>query len=231
METGKIKDVETPRNHKEKIEYKKELQYYEKMLSRLNAIVFVFDVINLRMVWINDAMKRILGYDKPDVNIDKQSILDIYHPDDRDVLKEMRNYFRHRKSGTFTAVYKFRDVNGEYLWLCTAANIFRRTTDESVFEVVGVTLDMTHQLVYKNNVKVLSREMMQQINKSSIEKITKREKEILRYFANGYKTREIAEMLQLSFHTVNNHRKNLLKKLKMKNLAALVSFAVESGLD
>ncbi|MFW5759195.1 MAG: response regulator transcription factor, partial [Bacteroidota bacterium] len=48
---------------------------------------------------------------------------------------------------------------------------------------------------------------------------------------NGYKTREIADELGLSFHTVNNHRKNILRKLGFKNLAALVNFAVENGLD
>jgi DNA-binding NarL/FixJ family response regulator len=76
----------------------------------------------------------------------------------------------------------------------------------------------------------LSRQKNQELNKELLEKISKREREILQYFANGYKTKEIAEKFKLSFHTVNNHRKNILRKLQIKNLATLVNFAVENGL-
>lgn len=210
---------------------KERLSFYEKIFSNLNAIVFVFDLNNYKMLWVNNAFNKILGYQKTTRSIPEQEMLDVYHPDDRDVLREMRNFFRHNKSASFTALFKFRDVNNNYLWLCTVANIFRRTTDESIFEVVGVSIDFTSQFTYNKNIRMLSREKLRELNKDVIAKITPREREILKYFAGGYKTREIAEKFNLSFHTVNNHRKNLLKKLEIKNLAALVNFAVENGLD
>jgi len=213
------------------LKYKKQIQFYEKVLRSLNAIVFVFDMNNFKMLWVNDSFKKILGYKKSTRSIPEQELINVYHPDDRDVLREMRNYFTHNKSGTFTAIFKFRDISNKYLWLCTAASIFRRTTDESVFEVVGVSIDFTNQFSYNKNLRLLSREKLQEENRDIINKITPREKEILKFFANGYKTREIAAKFDLSFHTVNNHRKNILKKLKLKNLAALVNFAVENGLD
>ncbi|MCK4501070.1 response regulator transcription factor [Candidatus Babeliales bacterium] len=54
------------------------------------------------------------------------------------------------------------------------------------------------------------------INDSDIELkkfITHREKEILKYLAEGYKTKEISEKLNICKDTVNFHRKNLLSKL------------------
>ena len=214
--------------------YKKsreKILFYEKIFSSLNAIVFMFDLNNYKMLWVNNSFKKILGYKKSMRSIPEEEMLDVYHPDDRDVLREMRNFFRQNKSASFTALFKFRDVNNNYLWLCTVANIFRRTNDESVFEVVGVSIDFTSQFTYSKNIRMLSREKLREMNQDVIAKITPREREILQYFAAGCKTREIAEKFNLSFHTVNNHRKNLLKKLEIKNLAALVNFAVENGLD
>ncbi len=208
-----------------------QLKLFKKVFAKLNSIVFLFDVINYKMIWVNDAFQKVLGYKKSTRKIPEDIMMSIYHPNDRDYLKEMREYLRENKTGTFTAVYKFRDINNKYLWLCTSANIFRRTRNESIFEVVGVSIDLTEQIPYNKNLKVLSKEKLFEINKDQINKITFREKEVLKFFANGYKTREIADELGLSFHTINNHRKNIIRKLGMKNLSALVNFAVENGLD
>jgi DNA-binding NarL/FixJ family response regulator len=60
--------------------------------------------------------------------------------------------------------------------------------------------------------------------------LTKRETEVLRYIANGNTNRQIAEILFLSVRTVNTHRTNLMQKLGMHDTAALVRFAIETGL-
>lgn len=60
--------------------------------------------------------------------------------------------------------------------------------------------------------------------------LTKREKEILGYIADGYTNNKIAEKLFISPSTVDTHRKNLLTKLNVNNTAALIRLAVENGL-
>lgn len=45
-----------------------------------------------------------------------------------------------------------------------------------------------------------------------------REQEILNLVTHGYKSKEIANKLSLSLHTVNNHRKNIVQKCKVKSL-------------
>ncbi|TVQ15479.1 MAG: PAS domain S-box protein, partial [Bacteroidetes bacterium] len=196
---------------------KERLLLYEKIFSTLNAIVFVFDLNEFRMLWVNDAFKKILGYKKSTDSIPEDVLLDIYHPNDRNLLAEMRKYFKKNKKGTYTAIFKFRNNKGKYVWLCSAANLFRHNAEDSVFEMVGVSISFSNNLNYGNNLKIVTREKLKESNKSIIDQLTKREKELTRYFANGKKTKEIAEMLGLSFHTVNNHRKNILKKLGMNN--------------
>ena len=57
-----------------------------------------------------------------------------------------------------------------------------------------------------------------------------RENEIIVLIAEGYTNDEIAEMLFLSKHTVNTHRKNILFKLGVKNTAGIVMYAVKTQL-
>lgn len=61
-------------------------------------------------------------------------------------------------------------------------------------------------------------------------KLSKREIEVVKCVAEGLTSTEIAERLFISEHTVNTHRKNILKKLGLKNSSELVNFANENQL-
>ena len=65
---------------------------------------------------------------------------------------------------------------------------------------------------------------------SSWQKLSQREREVLKLIAEGYKNKEIAEDLCISLKTVEKHRANLMKKLDLHNAAALTVYAVERGL-
>ncbi|HCA98999.1 MAG TPA: DNA-binding response regulator, partial [Porphyromonadaceae bacterium] len=60
--------------------------------------------------------------------------------------------------------------------------------------------------------------------------LTPREKELLKFIADGFTNVEIAEKLFLSVETVNSYRKNLLLKLGARNTAVLVKMAYEEKL-
>jgi DNA-binding NarL/FixJ family response regulator len=62
------------------------------------------------------------------------------------------------------------------------------------------------------------------------EELTRREREVLVLIANEYTNSEIADTLFLSPRTVDTHRRNLILKLKVKNTAGLVRFAIKNGL-
>lgn len=60
--------------------------------------------------------------------------------------------------------------------------------------------------------------------------LTSRELQILKLIATGNTSQKIANKLHISIHTVNSHRKNLLKKLNISSPIHLVAYAVETGL-
>ena len=65
---------------------------------------------------------------------------------------------------------------------------------------------------------------------SSWESLTKRERQVLKLIAEGYKNKEIAGYLYISVKTVEKHRSNLMKKLDLHNASALTTFAMGKGL-
>ncbi|MFI5203055.1 MAG: response regulator [Flavobacteriales bacterium] len=67
-------------------------------------------------------------------------------------------------------------------------------------------------------------------DKSELNKLTEREIDVLKLIALEHTTSEIAEKLFISSYTVETHRKNLIRKLNVKNIAGLVKFAVQQGL-
>ncbi len=64
---------------------------------------------------------------------------------------------------------------------------------------------------------------------NSYSKLTDREREVLQLIAEGYSTREIAQLLHISEKTVRAHRTNLMSKLDVHNTAELVRYAIRKG--
>lgn len=60
--------------------------------------------------------------------------------------------------------------------------------------------------------------------KRNIDMLSRRETEIAYLVRDGYRSKEIAGKLGLSFRTIQVHRHNILRKLKLKNTAALIEF-------
>lgn len=65
---------------------------------------------------------------------------------------------------------------------------------------------------------------------STLELLTQTEIEVVKLIADGLTTKEIANKKFVSFHTINTHRKNIFRKLEIKNTSELVIFAIKNGL-
>ena len=57
--------------------------------------------------------------------------------------------------------------------------------------------------------------------------LTTRELEVLRLIAQGFKTREISELLSISFETVRSHRKNIIHKYEARNIIEAIFKATQ----
>jgi RNA polymerase sigma factor (sigma-70 family) len=65
---------------------------------------------------------------------------------------------------------------------------------------------------------------------NALERLSPREREVLRHIAEGASNKEIASALGISVRTVETHRDSLMKKLGIHSVAGLTRFALRCGL-
>ena len=73
------------------------------------------------------------------------------------------------------------------------------------------------------------RQMQQQGAADRYDLLTTRERELLQLIAELKPTKEIAEILGISPHTVDTHRGNLMQKLNIHSIPELILYAVRKG--
>ena len=61
-------------------------------------------------------------------------------------------------------------------------------------------------------------------------RLSSREREVLQLITEGYNSKQIADKLFISIKTVSTHRRNIMEKLNINNIADLIKFALREGL-
>jgi DNA-binding NarL/FixJ family response regulator len=105
------------------------------------------------------------------------------------------------------------------------------TKNSSKEEMIRAILEVNDGSKYvceeiKNNISELVLEENKDI--PNVNALTDREIEIINLIKEGHSSKEIAAALNISLKTVEVHRHNVLKKLKLKNSASLVNFINQS---
>jgi DNA-binding NarL/FixJ family response regulator len=78
--------------------------------------------------------------------------------------------------------------------------------------------------------RVSSDQEKQSLTGQETERLTPRQREILRLIAEGYTTQAIAQKLDISIKTVETHRTQLMERLDIHDIAGLVRYAIRIGL-
>lgn len=98
--------------------------------------------------------------------------------------------------------------------------ILKNTSLNEVLQAILAVAD--GQTYYDSNINVSGGE-----TKAKKGLLTKRQKEILALIAQGKTSREIAEELFIGIHTVDTHRKNMIRILGIKGKGELLRYALE----
>lgn len=68
-----------------------------------------------------------------------------------------------------------------------------------------------------------------QLDKEARPMLTKKESEVLKLIAQEFSNQEIADKLNCGIRTVDTHKRNLIRKLEVKNVVGLVKYALKMG--
>lgn len=122
-----------------------------------------------------------------------------------------------------------------YLSAYDSPDILKRAKETMPFAYLlkpfnEVQLKVTIDLAYLNYQKENEIIIENTDYTDQIEDLTKREKEILVVIASGKTSKETADYLNISSHTVEKHKKNIKKKLELNTVGELVRFTMQSNL-
>lgn len=106
------------------------------------------------------------------------------------------------------------------------------TKNSSKEEMIGAISEVAqgHKYICNEVKSILSEQILEDSEKPDVNLLSQREVEIIDLIKQGQSSREIAQQLNITLKTVEVHRHNILKKLNLKNTAALVNFINNAGL-
>jgi DNA-binding NarL/FixJ family response regulator len=107
------------------------------------------------------------------------------------------------------------------------------TKNSSKEEMIGAIVEVNNGKKYIcEEVKniLAQQELDEDSEQADMNNLSRRELDIIKLIKDGLSSKEIALQLDISLKTVEVHRYNILKKLKLKNTAALVNFINAKGL-
>ena len=105
--------------------------------------------------------------------------------------------------------------------------LLKNASKEEFFDCIEKAI--AGEIVFSNEVKlIISKPEISDFRK--LPTLTRREKEILNLIIKGKNSQEIADELFLSFLTIQTHRRNIMTKLEVKNIAELINIVQKNRL-
>ena len=118
------------------------------------------------------------------------------------------------------------DTNQPWNWYCSSLKILMRDDEGKPLLTIAIAIpiDPAHNLSHKVS-RLLEENNFLRKNSTRFHMLSAREKILLKHFALGKTSAEIAAELHLSVLTVNTHRKNIKQKLGTNNVYELAEYA------
>ena len=128
----------------------------DRVAEHVPAMIAVYNVQTGEYAYINDAIKKLLGY-KPNDFIEKGLgfVTSIVHPDDLNTIMDknqtafaIAEKAKPSKNDTRPVIsfeYRMRHANGSWVWLHTDSSIYDRNDDGSIRHVLNVSIDINNQ--------------------------------------------------------------------------------------
>lgn len=223
----------------------------DKLLPDSASFFYIVNLNTLDYLFVGKQQKSISGYTN-DVFLENglEFFLKCVHPDEVDVLVNQAfsdltgliadTVPEEKKKLQLQYNYRFKRKNGEFVNLLERVYVLEVDDAGRGALMLGnvVLLESTDNLPLKWSAKLIRKNNMSRtiLSKSSspigsvLNNITSRELDILRNLAIGKTSKEIGDELYISHHTVDTHRRKLLKKLKCRTVVELAQLAFRNAL-
>jgi len=182
-----------------------------------------------------------LGYTPEE--FDSQLAHSYFHPDDKEIVLRIiqaavgyavdHNLFQ---DGHLYLTYRLRKKNGEYIKVLRQSNVFEVDKKGRLISNVSLLTDISYMntsncVEWKFDAKGLDQETFKKYVGHQYENFfSPRELEIIHGISAGLSSLNIAEKHFISKHTVDTHRRKILKKAGCKNALEFIDFCRQNGI-
>jgi len=225
------------------------IEFHRPFLERLdhieNSSIELFDCHRQQYAFMTPSFKYLIGYDSDAaLQTGPEFFLNHLHPEDLpQILETVVETFQFLNAQSpqdrldYKLIFDYRIRNGDdaYIRMLKQIVVLELATNGGIWLVL-ITNDRSPD-------KDLTRPMQRKLINMKTDKnylfapdsdetcpLSRREIEVLGLVAQGWVSKEIADRLFISVNTVNNHRRHILKKLKVDNSHQAVSWAHQHGL-
>lgn len=220
--------------------------FLEQLDSIENSSVSVFDLYQRKHLFFSAKFETVLGYDLTRAEAEDTAYLNRQiHPEDFLQLMIAGNAFLRfafalpvpeRKHYKVINEYRIRKGDGTYtriieqhkaLELDPHGNIWLALSVTDLSPDADLSAPLRSRLV---NTHTGAFYFFPPPEPEPADPLTPREKEILGLIARGLISKQIADQLYISVHTVNTHRQRIIEKLEVNNTFEAVTYAANLGL-
>lgn len=174
---------------------------------------------NGECTWVNDKWTEMTGCSFDDAM--GHGWQRAIHPDDFERLMAEWNGLP-ISGGLFCSEYRYRRPDGTVRWVLGRASE-ERDNEGNLLGFIGVVVDITE---IRQRAAGPVRKPIAAVKKE----LSRRELEVARFLVEGRTNRQIAQKLGISVRTIEAHRAQLMRKLRLKSIVGLVRFAMAGGL-
>ena len=218
-------DIERTRYENKNIQER--INFYKTLLHNIPALFFIVNLKNTDIIWKNREFDLLLSYTKLQEKYLIEQISKFYiHPKQYQNDRKKEYSIEVTNTGIFKIPSEKKDNTTYYFKGYTLSN----DQNGKPIEVFITAFNLAEKINTDLQLEELVKENKRLKNKLAINMLTNREKEVVRLISQGMSSKKISEQLDLSFYTVETHRKNILRKIELNNTAELIRFATEAGL-
>jgi len=207
---------------------KKALDQLEELDHLFEGYIIVADLTTNTPVYFNAKALDYLGVRPTYVN--KLKSLDFFrkvlHPSNFDLIFSGLVFFKENPKSIFSSVARIKKFDGTWRYVFFSVKPVEYNFAGEATLAIVFALDIDEVLTSRSTLK----DLKSSFQRSNTITLTKREKEILTGIAKEQTTKEIAEALFLSKHTVDTYRKRLIRKLNVKSSIGLATYAYQTDL-
>ncbi len=224
------------------------------LFAKCLPVFYMLDYTTGQYMSMSDTVKALLGFTTRDFMVEGMSLLaENLLEEDLKILNE--KMFPHRlallrekphlehKDYVFTHNFRMRNARKRMTHLLQRSCFIKSDHDGRPLIGLGMVTHIEHHRQSRDVIELIERiypdspeRQSETISKTTYftreedQLLTKREREVLLWMSEGLSTKQIADKLFVSEHTVVNHRRNMIQKTNTPNASALISFAIRNGI-